>query len=145
MCVTKHWEYQSNPTPYYTHRRCMVTVSHSLQHMSWRILVTCLTFTDTCFKVFHCKAQLFVQGTFHIYKELLCSMGHELRGAICLYYKSPTYSFHGKHDVHKSRICVLFLGGIQLVRLLVIIIIIIIIIFIYCNWVVTRWQWLFYM
>ena len=25
------------------------------------------------------------------------------------------------------------------------IIIIIIIIFIYCNWVVTRWQWLFYM
>jgi len=26
-----------------------------------------------------------------------------------------------------------------------IIIIIIIIIFIYCNWVVTRWQWLFYM
>jgi len=24
-------------------------------------------------------------------------------------------------------------------------IIIIIIIFIYCNWVVTRWQWLFYM
>ena len=24
------------------------------------------------------------------------------------------------------------------------IIIIIIIIFIYCNWVVTRWQWLFY-
>jgi len=23
--------------------------------------------------------------------------------------------------------------------------IIIIIIFIYCNWVVTRWQWLFYM
>ena len=29
--------------------------------------------------------------------------------------------------------------------LLIIIIIIIIIIFIYCNWVVTRWQWLFYM
>jgi len=28
---------------------------------------------------------------------------------------------------------------------LIIIIIIIIIIFIYCNWVVTRWQWLFYM
>ena len=27
----------------------------------------------------------------------------------------------------------------------IIIIIIIIIIFIYCNWVVTRWQWLFYM
>jgi len=26
-----------------------------------------------------------------------------------------------------------------------IIIIIIIIIIIYCNWVVTRWQWLFYM
>jgi len=26
-----------------------------------------------------------------------------------------------------------------------IIIIIITIIFIYCNWVVTRWQWLFYM
>jgi len=26
----------------------------------------------------------------------------------------------------------------------VIFIIIIIIIFIYCNWVVTRWQWLFY-
>ena len=25
------------------------------------------------------------------------------------------------------------------------IIIIIIIIFVYCNWVVTRWQWLFYM
>jgi len=24
-------------------------------------------------------------------------------------------------------------------------VIIIIIIFIYCNWVVTRWQWLFYM
>ena len=29
--------------------------------------------------------------------------------------------------------------------LLIIIIIIIIIIFIHCNWVVTRWQWLFYM
>jgi len=28
---------------------------------------------------------------------------------------------------------------------IIIIIIIIIIIFIYCNWVVTRWQWLFYM
>jgi len=28
---------------------------------------------------------------------------------------------------------------------LLIIIIIIIIIFIYCNWVDTRWQWLFYM
>jgi len=28
---------------------------------------------------------------------------------------------------------------------LIIIIIIIIIIFINCNWVVTRWQWLFYM
>ena len=28
---------------------------------------------------------------------------------------------------------------------LIIIIIIIIIIFIYCNWVVTGWQWLFYM
>jgi hypothetical protein len=28
---------------------------------------------------------------------------------------------------------------------LYIIIIIIIIIFIYCNWVVTQWQWLFYM
>ena len=28
---------------------------------------------------------------------------------------------------------------------LIIIIIITIIIFIYCNWVVTRWQWLFYM
>ena len=27
----------------------------------------------------------------------------------------------------------------------IIIIIIIIIIFIYCNWVVSRWQWLFYM
>ena len=27
----------------------------------------------------------------------------------------------------------------------ILIIIIIIIIFIYCNWVVTRWQWLFYM
>jgi len=26
----------------------------------------------------------------------------------------------------------------------IIVIIIIIIIFIYCNWVVTRWQWLFY-
>jgi len=29
--------------------------------------------------------------------------------------------------------------------LIIIIIIKIIIIFIYCNWVVTRWQWLFYM
>ena len=28
---------------------------------------------------------------------------------------------------------------------IIIIIIIIILIFIYCNWVVTRWQWLFYM
>ena len=28
---------------------------------------------------------------------------------------------------------------------IIIIIIIIIIIFINCNWVVTRWQWLFYM
>jgi len=28
---------------------------------------------------------------------------------------------------------------------IIIIIIIIIIITIYCNWVVTRWQWLFYM
>ena len=28
---------------------------------------------------------------------------------------------------------------------LIIIIIIIIIMFIYCNWVVTQWQWLFYM
>ena len=27
----------------------------------------------------------------------------------------------------------------------IVIIIIIIIIIIYCNWVVTRWQWLFYM
>jgi len=31
-----------------------------------------------------------------------------------------------------------------LLKLQGIIIIIIIIIFIYCNWVVTRWQWLFY-
>ena len=30
-------------------------------------------------------------------------------------------------------------------KLIIIIIIIIIIIFINCNWVVTRWQWLFYM
>jgi len=29
--------------------------------------------------------------------------------------------------------------------IIIIIIIIITIIFIYCNWVVTRWQWLFYM
>ena len=29
--------------------------------------------------------------------------------------------------------------------IVIIIIIIIIIIFINCNWVVTRWQWLFYM
>ena len=29
-------------------------------------------------------------------------------------------------------------------RLIIIIIIIIIMIIIYCNWVVTRWQWLFY-
>jgi len=33
----------------------------------------------------------------------------------------------------------------ETVRNIIIIIIIIIIIFIYCNWVVTRWQWLFYM
>ena len=29
--------------------------------------------------------------------------------------------------------------------IIIVIIIIIIIIIIYCNWVVTRWQWLFYM
>jgi len=29
--------------------------------------------------------------------------------------------------------------------IIIIITTIIIIIFIYCNWVVTRWQWLFYM
>ena len=34
------------------------------------------------FKGFHCKAQLFVQATFHFYKELFCSMCHELRGDI---------------------------------------------------------------
>ena len=33
----------------------------------------------------------------------------------------------------------------MMMMIMVIIIIIIIIIFIYCNWVVTRWQWLFYM
>ena len=33
----------------------------------------------------------------------------------------------------------------QAVFVLLIIIIIIIIIIIYCNWVVTRWQWLVYM
>ena len=31
------------------------------------------------------------------------------------------------------------------VIVVIIILIIVIIIFIYCNWVVTRWQWLFYM
>ena len=34
---------------------------------------------------------------------------------------------------------------IMMMMMMIIIIIIIIIIFIYCNWVVTRWQWLFYM
>jgi len=33
----------------------------------------------------------------------------------------------------------------QFITILAVIIIIIIIIIIYCNWVVTRWQWLFYM
>jgi len=32
-----------------------------------------------------------------------------------------------------------------MLKFVFIIIIIIIIIIIYCNWVVTRWQWLFYM
>jgi len=35
--------------------------------------------------------------------------------------------------------------GTKIHIILIIIIIIIIIIFIYCNWVVTPWQWLFYM
>jgi len=33
----------------------------------------------------------------------------------------------------------------MMMMMMMMIIIIIIIIFIYCNWVVTRWQWLFYM
>ena len=35
--------------------------------------------------------------------------------------------------------------ALTLIIVVIIIIIIIIIIFINCNWVVTRWQWLFYM
>jgi len=33
----------------------------------------------------------------------------------------------------------------MMMMMIIIIIIIFIIIIIYCNWVVTRWQWLFYM
>jgi len=33
----------------------------------------------------------------------------------------------------------------RMIMMMMIIIIIIIIIIIYCNWVVTHWQWLFYM
>ena len=53
---------------------------------------------------------------------------------------------------HKLRYNMMILHGDKLDTLstvmtshVIIIIIIIIIIFIYCNWVVTRWQWLFYM
>jgi len=35
--------------------------------------------------------------------------------------------------------------GVEMKTIMIVIIIIIIIIIINCNWVVTRWQWLFYM
>ena len=50
---------------------------------------------------------------------------------------------------HNSAIHIVFLtiklGLKELIIIFLIIIIIIIIIIIKCNWVVTRWQWLFYM
>ena len=88
MYVKRNWEYRSNPVPYYTHRRCTVNLSRIFLHAFW---YTRSSFTDTRFKGFHCKAQLFVHTTFHFYRHLFCSIGHEHRPAIYLYYIFSTY------------------------------------------------------
>ena len=54
---------------------------------------------------------------------------------------APTYSPHRRRWVVSNTFQPLHPQG----RTVIIIIIIIIIMFINCNWVVTRWQWLFYM
>ena len=46
---------------------------------------------------------------------------------------------------HTTKIVITDLGGRVWEETKFLLLFIIIIIFIYCNWVVTRWQWLFYM
>jgi hypothetical protein len=88
MYVKRNWEYWSNRMPYYTHRMCTVNLSRIFLHAFW---YTCPSFTDSRFKCFHCKAQLFVHATFHFYRHLFCSMDHVHRLAIYLYYMFSTY------------------------------------------------------
>ena len=62
--------------------------------------------------------------------------------------KGFNYKVNGKFRTatHQYRFVNALIGlSLKICEGIIIIIIIIIIIFINCNWVVTRWQWLFYM